>query len=97
MRNEVYVILVALLVMVPFIELACWLGRPRYRDKLKDRRWAERKADYYEHHPRECVICGAPWVELHHIRYRGEPWDAPDEDLVPLCRRHHKQIHRRIL
>lgn len=55
-----------------------------------------------------CQVCGATLIEqgildLHHVSYDGVGWDdqqqqwiahEADEDLMPMCREHHKQLHR---
>lgn len=39
-----------------------------------------------------CQLCTDEKSELqvHHKKYTGEPWEAPDEDLVTLCCHCHK-------
>lgn len=55
-----------------------------------------------------CQVCGATLsdersLDLHHVSYDGVSWHESkdqwvaaeaDEDLVPLCRAHHQQLHR---
>jgi hypothetical protein len=33
-------------------------------------------------------------VVLHHLRYDWPLGDGPDEALMPLCRRHHLEVHQ---
>jgi hypothetical protein len=58
--------------------------------------WAKRRARYYATHERRCAACGATErVRLHHRTYRYPLGDEPDGALVPLCARHHAQVHQR--
>lgn len=38
-----------------------------------------------------CVICGEPNTEAHHVKTRGS--GGGDTYAVPLCARHHREIH----
>ena len=45
-----------------------------------------------------CCICGATNVEAHHLLrpwrgHRGMSMKSGDENLVPLCVRHHRELH----
>lgn len=70
--------------------------RARYRALLRDPRWLERRAQYFEHHARRCQQCGSPRVTLHHLYYLPghKPWEYPDSALVALCWPHHQDQHR---
>ena len=58
--------------------------------------WAKRRAAYYSSHERACVACGSvEAVRLHHRTYAHELGAEPDAALVPLCARHHAQVHQR--
>jgi hypothetical protein len=54
--------------------------------------WEARKELYFERHPRECAVCGSPYVDLHH-KFYGDYGQEPDSDLIPLCRRDHEAFH----
>jgi len=55
-----------------------------------------------------CQVCGATLadegsLDLHHVSYDGVSWHETedqwvaaeaDEDLMPMCRAHHQQLHR---
>lgn len=36
-------------------------------------------------------------VNVHHKKYTGMAWDAPDEDLITLCNEHHRIIHSTLI
>lgn len=64
--------------------------------------WAARRRDWYAGWltmhgiPPTCAVCDRPWSlrtgHLHHATYDRLSQEA-DADLVPLCRRHHEQLH----
>ena len=56
--------------------------------------WRQRRAQWYADHGRACRVCGTVRnIELHHLRYSVFGLE-PDCDLVALCRRHHRLVHR---
>lgn len=64
-----------------------------YSDKLKDPRWQRRRLEVLQKADFRCEFCGASdkTIHVHHLKYTGEPWDAPLDDLEALCDEHHKQ------
>jgi hypothetical protein len=55
---------------------------------------AARRLRYWQTHRRVCTRCGsAVDVVLHHLTYRWPLGSEPDETLMPLCRRHHIEVH----
>lgn len=42
---------------------------------------------------RDCAICGATNVHIHHIVFRSQGGDDVDPNLCGLCRFHHDEIH----
>ena len=53
----------------------------------KDPRWQKRRLEIMERDGFACVACGNKESELHvhHKRYRGQPWEAKDDDMQTLC------------
>jgi hypothetical protein len=43
--------------------------------------------------PKECEVCGSLKYQLHHLTYERRGNELLD-DVVPLCWKHHKEIHR---
>lgn len=41
-----------------------------------------------------CVICGNPYIEAHHIRFRSQGGRGKWRNLAPLCKEHHTKAHR---
>lgn len=41
----------------------------------------------------KCVVCGAPGVDLHHIKTRGAGGGDEEFNLMPLCHKSHVEVH----
>ena len=69
------------------------LGFKSYRDYLKSNYWKQAKKRYFASNlPKRCIVCGNKVFELHHRSYVRLGKELP-EDLIPLCRKHHKIVH----
>lgn len=70
-----------------------------YAEKLKDPRWQKKRLEVLESAGWKCEYCGRDDLELHvhHLKYTGEPWEAPMEDLEALCVIHHGMRTRNLL
>lgn len=64
-----------------------------YSEKLKDPRWQRRRLEVMQAADFRCEWCGdaSSPLHVHHLKYTGEPWDAPAEDLECLCESHHTE------
>lgn len=60
----------------------------------KDPRWQKRRLEIMERDGFQCVSCSDKESELHvhHKRYKGQPWEAEDDDMQTLCVSCHKQL-----
>jgi hypothetical protein len=60
----------------------------------KDPRWQKRRLEIMERDGFQCVACGSKTNELHvhHKRYKGQPWQAKDDDMQTLCTACHKAL-----
>lgn len=68
-----------------------------YEKQLCDPRWKERRKQILKRDKHTCVTCGAiEQPQVHHIRYTGKAWEAPDADLVTLCNSCHKKLHHSV-
>jgi len=58
-----------------------------YAEKLKHPKWQKKRLAILSRDNFTCCLCGDTETNLqvHHLKYTGEPWDAPDEDLQTLC------------
>lgn len=66
-----------------------------YAQKLKDPRWQKRRLHILEQRGWKCERCrdDKTTLHVHHKKYRGEPWDALDNDLEVLCEPCHSGQH----
>lgn len=66
-----------------------------YQKKLRDPRWRSRRQEILRRDDHQCQGCGESDAQLHvhHIWYKGEPWEAPDKALVTLCDTCHAWEH----
>lgn len=65
-----------------------------YGRKLQDPRWQRRRLEIMKRDNFQCCYCSDCNTELqiHHLKYTGEPWEAPEKDLVTLCAHCHDLI-----
>jgi HNH endonuclease len=40
-----------------------------------------------------CIICGNPYIEAHHLRFRSQGGRGKWRNLAPLCKEHHMKAH----
>ena len=62
-----------------------------YSEKLKSPKWQKKRLEVLNRDNFKCCSCGDEETELHvhHLKYTGEPYDAPLEDLQTLCKHCH--------
>jgi hypothetical protein len=69
------------------------LGHRSYADYLASPHWQGLRVRYASSgRPKRCAVCHDPAYELHHRTYRRLGEERLD-DLVPLCGRHHDELH----
>lgn len=63
-----------------------------YFQKLKDPRWQKLRLEVFNRDEFRCKNCGDDdkTLNVHHISYKGEPWDQHIDLLVTLCENCHK-------
>jgi 5-methylcytosine-specific restriction endonuclease McrA len=63
-----------------------------YAQKLKDPRWQKKRLEVLSRDNFTCTLCNNSTFELqvHHLKYSGEPWEASMENLETLCCHCHK-------
>ncbi len=72
--------------------------RQKYQDYLAGTVWSARKRwwrrEYLKRNDSEptCVVCGSRRIDLHHLEHRRVGAER-FEDLLPLCRLHHRAVH----
>ena len=69
------------------------LGFQSLEEYLRSDLWRETKRRYRSSdYPQRCLICGSSDIDLHHRSY-ARLGEEELFDLVPLCHRHHDQLH----
>jgi hypothetical protein len=71
------------------------MGKKTYSEKLKSPKWQKKRLEILQRDNFTCQLCGDTETELHinHLKYTGEPHEAPNEDLETLCKVCHKLKH----
>lgn len=67
----------------------------KYSEKLKHPKWQKKRLEILQRDNFTCVLCGDKETELqiNHLKYTGEPYDAPNKDLETLCKHCHALKH----
>lgn len=62
-----------------------------YTEKLKDPRWQKRRLEIMDRDKWTCQWCGRKDLTLnvHHMQYSGDPWEADSAALITLCENCH--------
>jgi hypothetical protein len=66
-----------------------------YNKKLQDPRWKAKRLEILTRDNFQCLKCSRKNVvlQVHHTRYKGEPWECPNKYLVTVCKGCHAKIH----
>jgi len=72
------------------------MSKKAYSEKLKSPKWQKKRLEILNRDNFTCIKCGDKETELHinHLKYTGEPHDAPNEDLETLCKHCHLLYHK---
>jgi 5-methylcytosine-specific restriction endonuclease McrA len=67
-----------------------------YATKLTDPRWQRRRLEVFDRDKWTCRMCGdkATSLQVHHLKYNGEPWEAKKADLITLCHDCHPEVEK---
>lgn len=65
-----------------------------YLEKLQDPRWQKKRLEVMQRDNFTCVCCGdkETTLNVHHLKYTGKPWEAPNESLITTCKHCHTAI-----
>jgi hypothetical protein len=64
-----------------------------YARKLSDLRWIKKRNKIVSRDGHKCRLCSSTDnLQVHHLSYVGEPWDAPDDQLRTLCYDCHRLV-----
>jgi 5-methylcytosine-specific restriction endonuclease McrA len=75
---------------------------PKLLDKRDARLARERRAVAARQQARQrdhgqCVVCGKPGAEMHHVTYRSRGGEDEARNLITVCKRHHEDIHAKLV
>lgn len=72
-------------------EFAVFFFMKTYSEKLRSPKWQKKRLEILKRDKFKCTMCADSETELqvHHLKYTGEPWDAPNENLTTLCKHCH--------
>jgi len=67
-----------------------------YSDKLKSPKWQKKRLQILERDNWQCQYCKdtESQLQVHHLKYLGDPWDAKNEDLITTCIDCHELISK---
>jgi len=67
----------------------------RYKDKLQDPRWQQRRLEMMQKSRWRCSLCDdtESMLHVHHLEYSGDPWEAEDHQMIVLCESCHAAAH----
>jgi|GEM_PF-2973475 len=66
-----------------------------YFEYINSSIWGKRRYLYFQTHERKCRGCNKTgFVHLHHLLYENFGHEK-DRDLIPLCKKCHKEFHRK--
>jgi len=66
-----------------------------YQDYISSFAWKEKRREVFNHYGQMCQACKLPSkiLDVHHKSYKNFGKNEPMEDVVPLCRTCHEDIH----
>lgn len=73
-------------------------NKRNYTELLKNPQWQKKRLKILERDGFKCAKCGCDdkSLHIHHLYYKKGimPWEYPDDALVTLCERCHKEAHK---
>lgn len=65
-----------------------------YKEQLETEMWHSKRCHIFNLRGKQCMCCcDKNNLNIHHIKYTGMAWEAPDEDLICLCNKCHNKVH----
>lgn len=71
------------------------ISKLTYGEKLRHPKWQKLRLEILKRDKWKCVLCGDvdTTLNVHHLKYSGDPWEAKKEDLESLCEDCHRIKH----
>lgn len=68
-----------------------------YSEKLRDPRWQKKRLEILQRDNFTCTLCGdtSTPLNIHHLKYEGNPWEVSSEFLKTVCEDCHRLIEDR--
>ena len=67
----------------------------KYKEYIHSEEWIEKRKEAFRFHGKECDKCGAnKRLHIHHKTYKRLGNENVEIDLVPLCYKCHKKVHK---
>lgn len=69
-----------------------------YSKKLRDPRWQKKRLEILQRDEFTCTLCGdtTTTLNVHHLEYSGDPWEADNKHLQTLCEHCHIVVEWRL-
>lgn len=69
--------------------------KKNYSEKLKDPRWQKKRLEIMSRDDFKCKWCfnDEKTLNVHHLKYHGDPWETPNDMLITLCEDCHQEDH----
>jgi len=66
----------------------------KYTDQLKNGKWQKKRLFVMARDEFKCRKCGEEgFLNVHHLKYTGNAWEAPSRDLITWCDPCHNGFH----
>jgi len=65
-----------------------------YAEKLQHPKWQEKRLLILKRDKFKCKLCSdkETMLQVHHLKYTGNPWEANNEDLITYCKHCHTVV-----
>lgn len=65
-----------------------------YQEKLEHPKWQKKRLEILKRDKYKCKKCGdeETRLDVHHLEYNGDPWEAENKHLVTVCKHCHVQV-----
>ena len=65
-----------------------------YTDYLRSDTWRQKRVECISLYGDRCIVCGAGYIEIAHLKYTTWGQENPQTDLIPICHTHHELLDK---